>query len=293
MSEISRKQIDEFLVKEFPGKVVDYVGEGWSSFAFRVGGRIIRVPRKTEIIKNYEREAKICEFVRSFITLPIPKIKAVRGKIPYAVHRELKGEKFNNARLLEMTVGQRNKIALDSARFMAELHSIPFGEIQKTVPDLAFYKPKAVKDLKKCAAAYKGFLSAPKIKMLLAGYVAAVARANKRKGFVYCHGDFHGGNSLVDKRNKLCGVFDWCGGEINIPECDIKRVFELMPSVFDLFLPEYNRLSGRKIRKSDVSDQLLIRLVECAHDLLDQTHLVHIREKAMKDLAARAAPYVA
>ncbi|MCL2629754.1 MAG: aminoglycoside phosphotransferase family protein [Alphaproteobacteria bacterium] len=292
MTEINRKQIDKFFAKKFPDTKPEYIGEGWSSFAFRSGPNIIRVPRKTDTVETYERESQICKFVKPFLSLPVPKTKIVRGKIPYALHRELKGRKFDNTYLLSLSKATRNKIAWDAAKFLAELHSIDCADMLCSIPCLRPEKTIRAKSLKKCSAAFKGLMPAPKIKELIEKYAAAIERSKKLKGRVFCHGDFSGGNSVLNKRNELCGVFDWCNGRFFIPEYDMMRIYGPMPSIFNQVLAEYNSLTGRKIKKSAVSDQWLIQTVECAYYLNKCDHLSPIRENAMKDICKRAAVYL-
>jgi len=283
---LERKNIDDFLAVEFSGSHPEFVNEGWTSFAFLLNGNIIRIPRNTEYIKEYELDAAICRFVRPFVDVQIPEIKVVHRRIPYAVHREIKGRTWDKDYALSLSNRAQDILAADCAKFLAQCHAIDCSSMQKEVSSLRFEADDGL-DLEKCAEAFHGFLSRSKIEKLISKY--ADASKKKQEEYVFCHRDFSGHNSVLDGNGRLCGVFDFGGAGFAVPEYDFIRLYNLdVPSFFNKITLEYQSISGRKIIEETVLEQCLLSNVAAAYWLNEDVCLAPIREQEMNEWVIQA-----
>ena len=286
MSVIERNQIDEFFGAEFADARPEYIGEGWSSFAFRIGDNIIRVPRDTEYIAEYERDAAICEFVRPFVNVQVPKIKVIRGKIAYAEHCEIKGKTWDNAYIFSLSGREQDVFAADFARFLSQCHAIDCDVANKAIPGLRTTTDGGL-DLEKCAMAFDGFLPAPQIDKMISKY--ADASEKKDKDVVFCHCDFSIRNAVLDQCGRLCGIIDWGGAGIVTPAYDFTRFYNPEePVLFNKMALEYESACGRKITEESVARECLMSNVGAAYWLNEDKCLAPIREREMNKWIIRS-----
>ncbi len=244
-------EIKQFLSDKFPGQKVSFIGSGSDSVAFKVGTRIFRFSFRGSAI--YQKEAAICDYIRPYISVPIPKIEVnPDSNPPYAAHEMIMGEKWSWHKYSWHPRRQKN-LARSYAEFMAQLHSVDITGLTKAVPQLRENAPYI--EFKKVEKYFAPYLSQRQIKFFEKHYNRIVNAPIATKDMVLVHLGVKGVNSVVDANGNLCGVFDFC----NCGIYERSRDFVLMSlsrnrALYRDFRKHYNRISGIKISRARVTD---------------------------------------
>jgi aminoglycoside 2''-phosphotransferase len=118
------------IESEVPGLAVRsavFIGEGWTSTAYRVNDEVVfKFPKRLAEWEELDREIAFLAHARPFLTLPVVEhLHQVRtsagAPFGYAVYRNLPGEAVDPAKLSERA---RSALAADLAGFMRALHDM-------------------------------------------------------------------------------------------------------------------------------------------------------------------------
>ena len=252
---MNQTDILTYLQKQYPNNEVKLIGSGWSSDAFEVGDKIIRIP-KTDV-KPYEKEIAVLEFLQNKLPVQIPHPHLVKGRYPYAEHKKINGESWNIETYNKLSATDKNLFAKDIAHFFAVLHAIPATEILKAIPKkmIAGY---TLQPVTKFHDYLKPYFSVQEIDTVY-NWASKIEQISKNP--VLIHNDFWKANVLVDKKHRLTGVFDWANACLSNPEWDFKALYS--PNYFpllDKILDFYQQETGRKISKKQIAKE---KLADC------------------------------
>lgn len=246
------EELTQYIQKQFPDSTVKLVGSGWSSYAFEVGDKIIRVPRVDT--KQYEKEIAILNFLNNKLPVKIPHPKLVKGDISYAIHTKINGLSWNMSSYNKLSKEEKNLFAKDIAHFFATLHAIPLNEILKSIPK-ELITPAPMDSVDKFYGYLQNDFSKHDIDTV---YNWCKNILNPSENPVLLHNDFWEANCLVDEHHRLIGVFDWANAHLGKPECDFKPLYcpEYFP-LLDKILEFYYQETGRKISKDKIKTEKL------------------------------------
>lgn len=103
------------------------IGSGQNNVACDLGTTIVRVPRHPRAAHDLEREARITDAVRPFLSTPVPAIELRKpGNRRVSVHARIPGEPLSD--LSELSDAQHYALARDLAEFLKEPHGIPLAK---------------------------------------------------------------------------------------------------------------------------------------------------------------------
>lgn len=248
------KNATTYLKEKYPNDNVRLIGSGWTSYAFEVGNKIIRIPKTN--IKPYEKEAAILKFLQNKLPVEIPNPSIIKGTYPYAEHEKITGFSWNMQTYNNLPDDKKDLFAKDIAHFFAMLHSIPTSEIYKSIPKklITIYKLDSLNNFYQYL---KSYFSDYDIKRV---YTWAKKIEQISDNPVLIHNDFWEANVLVDENHRLKGVFDWANSCLSNPEWDFKSLYH--PNCFPLLdniLKFYHQETGHyinkdKIRKEKIAD---------------------------------------
>lgn len=245
-----QNDIIAYLEKRYPDLDVHLIGSGWTSDAFEIGDKIVRIPKAG--LEQYEKEVVILDFLQGKLPVQIPHPHLVKeDKFAYVEHTKIKGLSWNISTYKDLSEENQALFAKDIAHFFATLHAIPVNEIYKKVsPKLL--EPYALDSLSCFTEALKAEISSKDITTLY-GFSKKILAVSSSP--VLVHKDFWEGNVLVDEKHRLKGVFDWANACIGNREWDFKALYHpaYMP-LFDKVLHFYNQETGCKITKANIDD---------------------------------------
>lgn len=201
-----KEKIKEQIQKLFPNEEIIIENDGWASYAFTVGDKIVRVPKK--YIESYQKEEKILDFIRNDISVEIPKVKfVVKDNISYAIHKKIEGENWNIHTYEKLNSEGQDLFCYDVANFFAELHKIPVENVAGILKEFDYERSLTQEQIHRYLKDDFSKEEREKIYNLLKEVESL------KDDLVFTHQDFHDHNIVVDKNHRLKGVFDFgnCG----------------------------------------------------------------------------------
>jgi aminoglycoside 2''-phosphotransferase len=126
---------------EVPGLAVRsavFIGEGWTSTAYRVNAELVfKFPKRSAEWEELDREIAFLAYARPLLTLPVVEHlhqvrKSAGAPFGYTTYRYLPGEAVNPDRLSGRA---RSALAADLADFLRALHDVrPGPELERILP---------------------------------------------------------------------------------------------------------------------------------------------------------------
>ena len=241
-------EIKKFLTKHNPGKNIKFIGRGTDSDAFVVGEYVYRFPHGKDVLEQYEIEAALCDYVRNYISVPIPKITIHDRDVCFAKHKMIHGYKWRWHTFMYHPIKQV-RLGNGIARFFAELHSVDISSQDTNSAKFEYVKFDDIAD--KIAP----FLSKHQMRMFRKKYNKIVNKPIAEQDIVMCHMGFKGANSVVDDNGHLVGVFDFgnAGPHERWRDFGVVRTGNNFP-LYYYILYRYRKLTGIKCNRSRISD---------------------------------------
>lgn len=234
------------------------IGSGQNNLAYDLGMVIVRVPRHPEAKRDLEREARIVDAVRPFLSTPVPAIELRQlGEQLVSVHPKLRGEPLSD--LSGFSDDEREALAGDIASFIKELQAIRITDwhLGSSLPSTEWRELLA-----RCEAQIFPIIPADRAAELRHRFRAILDSCDSLPGRI-THGDFGTGNILID-RGRLSGVIDFAGCAPGDPAYDLAS---LAAGFGDAFCSLVRRNLGW-----DDGDRQRIEFYQSTFPLLDILH---------------------
>ncbi len=242
-------EIQSILQKQFPVATIQYVGEGWTSTAFCVDDKIIRVPKTTA--DKYKKEANVLNFLHKKLTVAIPQPQVIESELTYAIHTKIEGNPWSIESYNALSEQEKNDFCRDIATFFYELHKIPLADVMAVLPskDLQLH---TLMDRPIIHSYLHDEFSETEIDKL---YDFTNEINIPQTDLVLLHKDFHDNNSLVNEHHRLVGVFDFANTGLG------ERVSDFRPLYYPTYIPLlekvlsfYNEMTGITIKLDRIRD---------------------------------------
>lgn len=263
MTETNTIVLYKYLSEKFLGSKISWLGSGWSSIAFQVDELIIRFPKHG--LDDYKKEQYVCNYLRNKIPFHIPDTEICQGIYPYVKHKKIWGETWNNDTLKQMSDTSRNLLAQDIVLFLSTIH---MHKCPYTAPSFTPISYPALKQsiLKTCPDNLS--------KHFETAYGLALKLSNQPK--VLIHGDFFSQNSILNKNNRLYGIFDWCNCGAGDPVSDFVPLYATVDLDFVLnIIYHYQAISNKSFDFSRLKKLYLIRSMYLLYWKHHNSPLVH------------------
>lgn len=225
----------------FPTENIIVENDGWCSYAFTVGDKIVRVPKSD--IEVYEKEAKVLQFLKGRVSVEIPEVKVILDEdLSYAIHKKLEGKIWRLETFNQLSDAQKDLFCRDVAVFYAEMHQVQRFDTVDTVGELQGKEYLQDADIQKNL---KNLFPPEEIEII---YQWVEENLRSDTDIVFCHKDFTPWNSLVDEDHRLKCVFDFCNAGLDSRYVDFSSLYwsdhmELLTCIID----HYERITGVKI----------------------------------------------
>ncbi len=224
---------------------ISVAGRGWHSLALDIGGQFIaKFPESAEAEAALRREASLLALVAPKLTLPVPQMTLHEGPPVFSLHGKLHGDTLDREGYARLNDPARQALALDVARFFAELHAIPLetaraagaGDLEAwdtrdaTLAPLWPHLPEEMRDVARDAIAdYRRLPPDP-------------------LGDVYGHFDAHGWNMAFDHAaGRLAGIFDFADSGIGSPHREFVQLSLIDPDLAVRSIAAYEAMTGRAL----------------------------------------------
>ncbi|MDR0612966.1 MAG: aminoglycoside phosphotransferase family protein [Dysgonamonadaceae bacterium] len=208
-----KQQIEKEIRDLYPNLSLKILAEGGMSYAFEVGGKIVRVPKNNYATDGYRIEEKILNYLQDRISIAIPNVKIIETPFFHTIHKKLEGKYWSGKEYINRTEREKDALAYDCAKFFAELHS---SEIAKIDTQLREIHP---------------------IKYNLETYLSTEFSFEEREKIVQCtdilftiddkvliHNDFYYDNFFVDDNYRLKSVIDFGNGGFYNFNFDFRKI---------------------------------------------------------------------
>ncbi len=236
---------------------IDFIESGFHSLAVIVNNEyVFRFPLKKEFFEEYANENKLLNIINKSISTRIPFLEVynIDDEI-FTKHKIIHGEQYANISGI-LTNNEKNDLAKELAKFIAELHAIKSDEIQTSQFSISDYinseNINILYDyLKERKKEFDKVLESFDIE----------SKSLKNENIVICHNDLNENNILVDTKTKrLAGIIDFG----NSVKRDFSSEFaSLLKYDFDFMLKiieEYEKITGREV---NLNYAILLQRIRC------------------------------
>jgi aminoglycoside phosphotransferase (APT) family kinase protein len=193
------------------------VASGWDNVIYRLGDELsVRLPRREIAVQFLVNEQRWLPLLAGMVAVPVP--VPVRAGVPspafdrpWSITRWMAGRQA-----VDLPPAQRAPIAVDLARFMADLHRPP-------PPDAPRNPLRGVPLRDRADAVAERFASGllPHTDRLRAVWQSALDAPDWDRPPVWIHGDPHPGNFLADGGRRLSAVIDFGDVTAGDPATDL------------------------------------------------------------------------
>jgi len=281
------KEIESQLLKIFPDEKIKKLLEGGMSYAYEIGGKIIRIPKTQYAERGYETEKAILDYLHGRVTCTkLPDVRIEREPFFYTVHNKIEGIYWSEKNYLSKDEKTRDALAEDCAVFFAQLHASDLTKIHAELLDLH--------PIKKNMETYLTEYFSPSEMEQILKFTDSLFDLD---GKVLVHRDFYQDNFLLTDDYRLKGVLDFGNSGIYNYMFDFKALAsweEGMKDFFERIADRYTRITGRiidmeTIHKIDIHNYISFLVyfaknkdvkdekIGAAHNM--DEHVAHIKEK--------------
>ena len=245
---MTKQEINAYLVKHCPNTEIKFIGAGSDSYAFCVGEYVYRFPRYDVVLSQYEKEARLCNFLRDATSVLIPNIEIQYKPISFAKHKMILGNKWHWHSLALFPIKQM-RLARSIARFFAEIHTVNISKFKLESERVDYVE---FNELSKMIAP---FLSKRQLNFFKKKYNKIINRRIPKNDMVMCHMGFKGQNSVIDNKGNLVGVFDFGNAGIHERWRDLSVVRKGGNKwLYRQVVRHYEKLTGIKCDRARIAD---------------------------------------
>lgn len=261
---MDNQKILNIIIKYFKTTDIKFLGSGSDSQAFRVrqDGKNLVVRFSYRDVSQYKKEADVCDFIRPYISVKIPKIHItrVRGYF-FAAHEMIAGNSWSWHKFMFQPRKQR-QLADSMAKFMVQLHSIDCAALKKAVPVMGGAENIPYVNFDDMRPFFSMFMSTRRLNFFAKHYNRIINAPTEPTDLSLIHMGIKGVNSVVNDNGELCGVFDF--GNCGIYER--WREFAMMwlcrnRAFFRQLLKSYQKYSGIKPKRARIKDLAVIEFM--------------------------------
>lgn len=245
--------------KMFPGQTPEELPFSENSKALAYGETIVRIPKKDSVSQGYKREETLTHHIKQHAPdLNIPVVNIING---ISIHQEISGKTLNN-NIIEnhrnkhssaLSKNELNLLAQDLGKFLAQLHHVPIEGIDKKILNTKHFEKN--KESKEYANTHGS--------RLLKKHGVRYRKLNiDENDIVLSHNDMHGGNFVINKENKLAGVFDFGEMGINYRHSDFMKLIPYGRDFVKQAVQSYNKYADKKISMKTIDSAYQIEQIE-------------------------------
>ena len=251
--------LDKIIKETFSDKKVlkiKHILTGWTNIVMEVttdkGAYFFRFPRNPFWSKMIVKDAAVCNFVDGKTSYYTPQMKLYYDdkKRPFSVHKKIEGYTLGD-RIYHLSHTALMGVAYDTAKFIKELSGIDLSDAPKIVkhPLSEFLHELDYEHYKEHIDTDHEYIKSTEMDKLV-------------------HGDLNLGNILLDEKDHVVGIIDFCFAGTGNPNMDVARIVSRpAPKDFeDAFLSYFDNMSE-------------INRMKTAWQHIDNGYAEHIREK--------------
>ena len=252
------EDFNNIIIKELTNKFdvkkiysMEQISTGWTNIVYMVkadnGNYYFRFPRddfwEKTIVKDYEF-AKYIQGKTSFKTVDLK--LGYSNDRPFSIHKEIEGvplaEKMN-----DLTEKEIEKISEQLAKFMHELHNLPYDEKEIfTVTNIGLELYDFITEL------LEKHVSKEDNKFWFENNF-------KTHSDEQClvHGDFNSSNVLLDEENNVTAIIDFGFGGFGSKSQDISRIIGRCPEKFKTpIIKAYENYEKKQLEKKQLNQDI-------------------------------------
>ena len=249
---MTKQAINDFLDSVADGAAVRYIGSGTDSDAYAVGEYVYRFPHNVATFAQYSREAQICDFARSAVSVALPKIEVGKQDgFMYSKHKMIIGKKWR-WHMFSFHPIKQARLADSIARFLSELHSVDVSGFSQKVRGADNFQ---YVDINKIIPKIKPFLGARALRNFVKKYNSIVKASVPASDMVLCHMGLKGLNSVIDRDGRLVGVFDFGNAGVHERWRDLGVIFTgKNMRLYKMVRRRYCKYTGVAYRRHRIED---------------------------------------
>lgn len=244
----------ETIIKNaLPNKKINSIHSvttGWTNIVFEVctndGNYFFRFPRDDFWIRTIVKDYEFSKFINSKTDFKTVELKLLydNGR-PFSMHQKIEGTVLAS-KMNDLTSEEIQIVSEDIAKFMFQLHQIPFHENE-------IFKINNI-----------GLKLTDFLDELLNVHVAQEDKVfwkyddfSKKDHTCLVHGDLNSSNIILDENNHISAVIDFGFGGFGNKYFDIARIIGRCPKSFkDEIIKAYENLSREKLDYPVLDDEI-------------------------------------
>jgi aminoglycoside phosphotransferase len=247
-SESAVKEAYEAVFKGENAQIIRFFPNTHESVVAEVNGDyIVKLPKPHRGVNGVIAEQKITDFLSNKVHLPIPSISVHAEPVVLARYRKLLGETFDKNRYAQLVDDNKEALAVQLARFIADLHAIPLSVVDVSKLALApswELKPDLIEE--QLSTSDDDVIKALLPEVLRNQRALEVPKSN----VVFGHFDLHGGNLVFDKEHaNVTGVIDFGNCKLGDLHQDLSTMNLSSPDLAIRIIDQYEQISDRKVNR--------------------------------------------
>ena len=232
--------IETQINRLYPNEPIKFLSEGGMSFAFEVGGNIVRIPKNEYATIGYKIEEKVLIYLQNKIkSVEIPNVKIVEEPFFYTIHKKLEGFYWDGNMYVQKTEKEKDLLANDCAIFFSELHSSDINKIDVKLREIRPIEHNMENYLSQD-------FSANEIDKIVKFTDILYTLQDK----CLIHNDFYYDNFFIDNNFRLKCVIDFANGGYFNYNFDFRKIVSYEEGERDFWeriVKFYEKITNRKI----------------------------------------------
>ncbi|MBO5479374.1 MAG: aminoglycoside phosphotransferase family protein [Clostridia bacterium] len=244
----------ETIIKNaLPDKKINFIKSvttGWTNIVFEVctndGNYFFRFPRDDFWIRTIVKDYEFSKFIYGKTDFNTVQLKLLYdNNRPFSMHKKIEGTVLAS-KMNALTSEEINTISKDIAKFMFQLHQIPFSTDEVfTINNIGLKLTDFLDELLNVHVD-------PKDKVFW-----KYDEFSKKEHNCFVHGDLNSSNIILDENNHISAVIDFGFGGFGNKYFDIARIIGRCPESFkNEIIQSYENLSGENLNYPVLDDEI-------------------------------------